>query len=1396
MSYTYFSSFTASSIDGGIALNWGYNNSAFTSISSICVYVSDNDLETDEPQTYSLNISPYMEDSTTYTNYFEVPDLINGKEYIVNMEVTVLVNNALQVESTNTVEIMPSGIPPVPLFTLKQKGANSFTVNLVDASGDAPTPLSTYDNYSKLTIVYVVYNVAGVLKTVQFNNDASNSLYYRDLTVTGLGRLKHEVNVKIMNVNGTSALSPAQKIQIENPIPDSVRSLVVKPNIFVDVSANVGSAQNRLTWTTPSYIGDPSLNSYKIYRDGVDTQSVVTDASATLGISHSFVYLDSGLVAGQNYEYTVYSINGDAVIPTNVKSSSATVRSVIPATMKPITKTPSDGKVTLDVSANLNGFAANEVTFDVSMNGQITNYAATNFDIIGANVNGTIYNFQVRAKSVRTGDTFTTFNSAWSNVLTSMPYAPVESITGLSATPVDASLNPLNGKVRLSWTAPANASYRDPSFNIAVYRKLVGSVDASYVAVTTTILQGVTSYEVTGLTNGTAYTFKVVKRQTQVELNEVQESAVPTTVNATPFARPSAITNLQFADASMAYSFTRSDSSGGLTIDGYELNLVNISNGLTQDVISLDLIVRDASLNLITSGNVLSLVEPGRQYRLAVRPFVTFNGAKVYSESAVTDTAFSTPTALAAPTVVNVDNGVPMNGQLKISWVLNAGFDASNVQYDVFNGASRISLNQLTTTFTQSGLSNGLSQNYAIVVKIGGLSSPASAIASNSAFNYVPVVTSLASTVISSSAVTLNWVAPSVSGTGVTSSNIRYRVTWTNSDLSGQIQDLTGLTTPITGLTAGHLYNVNVFSGVLSNGIIYYSPASSTIQITPYASPAAPTNVNVYPSDNTFLVDCDDAPEVSGLTFKFYRMSYGLNNVSPIVYTNPINQEASLFYQNGVANNSTYSVKLSLVYWNELESNVVSLYEVVSPTVTTLVTPLQGPGQPSNPAGESIGNNQVKLSWDYGINTTNYSIYKDSEIIPAYSHIPIQNIQTENVDGTTKLYIVLSDLVAGNPYNFKIVAEQLLSESNIYVSSAAGYAEVTPYSTPSAVTSLRYIPTFNSIDLSWNIPNDQGGADAAQNGSLQYSVEVWNSNGSIKIGDVNTNLTPTYTVFTNYVDASAITQTLSPSVQYTFKVFAFFRVGPEGSTSTSKGPAASIVTQLRRTVNTPVLTLSALDTTGDGKSVQLALQLDPSGSNYTIEVSRNIFSPNNSLLGTVNYTSVTGWSVDASNIARLTDGPGVSNIAADSNNFLNGNTIRYQCKVTYSNWSVNYSPVVQSSQLSIVPSGKPIFSSLAFDASKNLTAVYSRNGANINSVTAIGISTNDNGVQVLTPTLPLDGSNNQINGSIARNQQVTLRILTGEWNNSAEEALFIVAGVNGTVLKAAPATNSFVNLSS
>jgi hypothetical protein len=1385
-SYTYFSGFTASSIDGGIALNWGYNTNAFTSISSVCVYVSDSDLDTDNPQTYSLNIPIYMEDSSNvYTTYFEVPNLINGKEYIVNMEVTVLANNALQVESTSTSEIMPSGIPPVPQFTVSQKGANSFTVNLVDASGIAPTPLSAFDNYSTLTMVYVVYNVAGTLRTVQFNNDASNSLYYRDLTVTGLDRVKHEVNVKIMNVNGTSNLSSSKKIEISNPIPEAVRFLAVKPNIFVDISANVGSAQNRLTWTTPSYVGDPSLNRYIIYRGG-DPIITISDLSANDGISQNFVYVDSGLNSGQTYEYTVYSMNDNGTsIPNNVRSSSATVRTAIPATMRSIGKTPGDSKVTLDVSSNLNGFNANEVSFDISMNGQITNYAATNFDIIGANVNGTKYNFQVRAKSVRTGDTFTTFNSAWSNVFTSMPYAPLESVTGLAATPLDASSNPLDGQVRLSWTAPANASYRDPSFNIAIYSKLATSPDASYSLVTSQILQGVTSHLVTGLTNGTAYTFKVVKRQTLVETGEVQESSVPTTVNATPFARPSAITNLSFADASMAYSFTRSASNGGLTIDGYELNLVNISNGLSVAVTSLDLTARDASNQLITVGNLLSSVLPGRNYRLAVRPFVTFNGAKVYSASAVTDTAFSTPTALAAPTVDNVDNGVPMNGQLKISWALTAGFDASNVSYDVRNGQTVIASNITATTFTQSGLSNGLPQNYTIVVKIGGLSSPQSLTGSGSAFNYVPVVTSLTSTVTSSSAVTLNWLAPSTTGTGVAASNIRYRVTWTNSDMSGQIQDLNTLATNITGLTAGHVYTVRVFSGVLllSNGIIYYSPNSSEIQITPYASPAAATNVNVYPSDSTFLVDCDNAPTVSGLTFKFYRMRYGANNTDPIAYSGNFDQTASLFYQNSVQNNTTYSVQLSLVYWDA--RNI----EVVSTAVTTLVTPLQGPTQPSNPAGQSIGNNQVKLSWDYGINTTHYSIYKDNEIIPAYWHIPIEQISSEVVGEITKLYIILSGLEAGTSYNFKIVAEQLLSETSIYVSSAAGYVDVVPYSTPSAVTSLSYIPNVDTISLSWDLPDDQGGANVAGNGSLQYSVEIYN--GSNKLSTF-TNTSDRFLNVQNYVDASG-TQTLSSSVQYTFKVYALFQVGT--GPSTSMGPANSIVTQLRRTVNTPVLTLTALDTTGEGKSVQLALQLDPSANAYSIEVSRYIYSPNNSLLGQVNYTTVTGWAVDAFNVARLTDGPGVSNIGPDSNNFLNGNTIYYDCRVTYTNWSVNYSPIVNSLQVSIIPSGKPIFTSLAFDASKNLTAVYSKNGANINSVTAIGISTNDNRVQVLTPAL-LDGSNNQVNGSIARNQQVTLRILTGAWNNSAEEALVIVAGVNGTVMKAAPATNSFVNLSS
>jgi hypothetical protein len=1398
----YFQTFTASSIDGGIAFRWSYLNGFNpATITNLCINISDSNVADLAYEMSYVNIPVYTDTSagSVPTTYYEVSSisnaqnvvqLVNGHTYDATPEITVTVGGVTSVESVYDFSVMPSGIPPVPNFTLTQSGGTEFTVTLLDASGVAPEPVSIFDNYSILTGVYIVYNDGLKINTKYIANDVNNSIYSGSLVVSGVERRLHEVSIKVANINGISGLTKPKPIRIKS-IPSEVYNLQSIQNIFVDASASVGNAQNRLTWTTPAFIGDPSLNGYSIYRNG-SFLAVVSDISANINIRSNFVYVDSnGLVPGQQYTYTIYSTSSVTSIPDNALSVQTIVNSVIPATMKPITKTPSNGKVTLDVSANLNGFAANEVTFDVSMNGQITNYAATNFDIIGATVNGTKYNFQVRAKSVRTVDAFTTFNSAWSDVLTSMPYAPVESITGLTATPIDVSLNPLDGKVRLSWTAPANASYRDPSFNIAIYSKLVGSVDASYVAVTTTILQGVTSHVVTGLTNGTEYTFKVVKRQTLVETGEVQESAVPTTVNATPFARPSAITNLVFADASMAYSFTRSDSNGGLTIDGYELNLVNISNGLTQDVISLDLTVRDASLNLITSGNLLNYILPGRNYRLAVRPFVTFNGAKVYSESAVTDNAFSRPEALAAPTVVNVENGVPLNGQLRISWVLNAGYDASNATYDVYRGqapaVSGSSQNLTGTSYINTGLTNGQSSSYFVVVKIGSLSSPTTgvtAITTGTPFNYAPAITGLISTVMNNSSVDLSWnnfTQSQIQSSGVALANIRYKVQWTNSDMSGQTLNLTSNTASITGLTSGHVYTVSVISGVLSNGIVYYNDSvPTTLQITPYSTPGQPVNLAVFPSDSTFLVDCANAAEVSGLTFKCYRMNYGVSGGQTITYSSNSDQTNSLFYTTNVENGTTYSVKVALVYLNALNQEIVSVAAIDT------VTPLQAPNTPSGIGGESIGNNQVVLSWNYDSDVQYYSIYKDNEILLA--HVPTEG--SDIILDVSKFKTTIPNLTAGTTYNFKIVAEQLLQGSSIYVSSQAGYIDVTPYSTPSAVRDLFYIPTSTNIDLSWNEPSDKGGANVGGNGGLQYSVEIFN--GSNKLSTY-ANTSSTNLSIINYVDISNITQPLSPSIQYTFKVYALFIVG--SGPSTSIGPATQIVTQLKRTVNTPVLTLNALATTGDGKSVQLALQLDPSATVYTIEVRRVIKSPSNVLLGTVNYTSVTGWSVDASNIARLTDGPGVSNIGADSNNFLNGNKIEYICRVSYTNWSVNYSPVVQSSLMEVFPSGKPIFTSLAFDASKNLTVVYSRNGADINSVTAIGISTNDNGVQVLTPDL-VDGSNNQINGSIAQNQQVTLRILTGAWNNSAEEALVIVAGVNGTVLKAAPATNSFVNLSS
>ena len=182
----------------------------------------------------------------------------------------------------------------------------------------------------------------------------------------------------------------------------------------------------------------------------------------------------------------------------------------------------------------------------------LTGSAATSFTVAGL-TNGTAYTFTVAAvNAAGTGA-----DSVASGPVTPQPAPPPGAPTGLTATAGDASAS-------LSWTAPAS----DGGSAIVGYRitPYIGGVAQTPINTGSTA----TTRTVTGLTNGTTYTFTVAATNGS---GTGAESTASSPVTPAPAAVPGAPTGVTGAsrNASVALTWTAPASDGGSAITGYRI---------------------------------------------------------------------------------------------------------------------------------------------------------------------------------------------------------------------------------------------------------------------------------------------------------------------------------------------------------------------------------------------------------------------------------------------------------------------------------------------------------------------------------------------------------------------------------------------------------------------------------------------------------------------------------------------------------------------------------------------------------------------------------------------------------------------------------------------------------
>jgi len=325
--------------------------------------------------------------------------------------------------------------------------------------------------------------------------------------------------------------------------PESAASPAVtparQPGPPTGATATAGDGQASVSFTAPASNGGSAITSYTV-------TSAPGGLTATCPGSPCVV---TGLTNGTSYTFTVHATNGIGDSPESATSAAVTPTGA-PVAPTSVTVTPADESV--KVSFPVPGDAGSTITgYQVSTDGGLT-WATLNAATAGGVVRGTVtglvngvtYSIEVRAVNANgVGGA----SAAQPVTPATLPDAP----TGVSAVRGDAS-------AQVSFTAPISDG---------------GSAITSYTV--TSAPGGLTATcpaspcQITGLANGTSYTFTVHAT------NAVGDSTESSPSNAvTPATVPGAPGSLVVTPANGAakLSFTAPDN-GGSAVTGYEYSV-------------------------------------------------------------------------------------------------------------------------------------------------------------------------------------------------------------------------------------------------------------------------------------------------------------------------------------------------------------------------------------------------------------------------------------------------------------------------------------------------------------------------------------------------------------------------------------------------------------------------------------------------------------------------------------------------------------------------------------------------------------------------------------------------------------------------------------------------------
>ena len=553
-------------------------------------------------------------DTETLPTSKTISSLTNNLQYTFTIQTISYLAGILSANS-NQVQVRPEGqstAPGPPTITSVTPAVTSATVNWTAPTSDGGTPIQGYYVYA-----FTMTNPTTTSSPSGYTELTGPTV--RPATITGLtAGTEYTFIIQSHNKTGNT-IRPSV---FSNPVTIRLLQGAVVPTAPdrpTIVSVTPGDESATLTWSAPTSSGSSAIIGYTVIVYKKDSSgSFSIEKQVELGAINTTTI--SGLTNRIDYKFKVTATNSQ-------QTSNASLFSTL---IKPAATTTAPG-VPRDVSA-IAGDASATVNFKgpiSSGSSAITKYTVTPYlgataggsvdvgtsasAIVTATVNDLINDSEYTFKVTATNSDLT------SNASTSNTVKPVSAVRAPSApTIISVARGNKSATVKFNPLSPDSTGGRPiTKYTVTVYQGTTfeKTVEFTGSAINTTPILA----EITGLTNGTAYTFKVTATNSANLPSELSSSSSSVTPNLAP-GRPT-IKSAIAGNKSATISWDAPAANDGTPITEYRVssdkgNFVDVSGNLTEATISdlfngtsytFTVIAKNSSLIGLPSDNSVSI---------------------------------------------------------------------------------------------------------------------------------------------------------------------------------------------------------------------------------------------------------------------------------------------------------------------------------------------------------------------------------------------------------------------------------------------------------------------------------------------------------------------------------------------------------------------------------------------------------------------------------------------------------------------------------------------------------------------------------------------------------------------------------------------------------------------